>query len=39
MVKLNRQTRAQQQRDDLAGEHAVGDAGQMVLACCLRGRG
>jgi len=22
-----------QQRDDLAGEHAVGDAGQIVLAC------
>ena len=25
--------KAQQQRDDLTGEHAVGDAGQMVLAC------
>jgi len=37
MVKLNRQTRAQQQRDDLAGEHAVGDAGQMVLACLFAG--
>jgi len=25
--------KAQQQRDDLTGEHAVGDAGQIVLAC------
>jgi hypothetical protein len=27
------QRKAQQQRDDLTGEHAVGDAGQAVLAC------
>ena len=27
------QKKEQQQRDDLAGEHAVGDAGQVVLAC------
>ena len=27
------QRNAQQQRDDLTGEHAVGDAGQVVLAC------
>jgi len=27
------QKKAQQQGDDLTGEHAVGDAGQMVLAC------
>ncbi len=33
MAKLSTQRRAQQQRDDLTGEHAVGDAGQMVLAC------
>jgi protein-S-isoprenylcysteine O-methyltransferase Ste14 len=33
MSKLSTQRRAQQERDDLTGEHAVGDAGQMVLAC------
>jgi protein-S-isoprenylcysteine O-methyltransferase Ste14 len=27
------QKKEQQQRDDLTGEHAVGDAGQIVLAC------
>ena len=27
------QNRASQHRDDLAGEHSVGDTGQMVLAC------
>jgi len=27
------QRKVQQQRDDLVGEHAVGDAGQAVLAC------
>ena len=27
------QRKAQQQRDDLTGEHAVGDAGQVVLTC------
>ena len=27
------QKKAQQQRDDLTGEHATGDAGQIVLAC------
>lgn len=29
------QKRAQQQRDDLTGEHAVGDAGQIVLAAAV----
>jgi protein-S-isoprenylcysteine O-methyltransferase Ste14 len=27
------QRKAQRQRDDLTGEHAVGDAGQIVVAC------
>jgi len=27
------QRKAEQQRDDLTGEHAVGDVGQIVLAC------
>jgi len=27
------QKKEQQQRDDLTGEHAVGDAGQVILAC------
>jgi protein-S-isoprenylcysteine O-methyltransferase Ste14 len=33
MAQRHTQKEAQQQRDDLAGEHAVGDAGQIVLAC------
>jgi protein-S-isoprenylcysteine O-methyltransferase Ste14 len=33
MAQRYTQKEAQQQRDDLAGEHAVGDAGQIVLAC------
>ena len=33
MAHKHTQKRAQQQRDDLTGEHAVGDAGQIVLAC------
>ena len=33
MAHKHRQKRAQQHRDDLTGEHAVGDAGQIVLAC------
>ena len=33
MTPQHTQRRAQQQRDDLTGEHAVGDAGQIVLAC------
>ena len=33
MTHQNSQKKSQKQRDDLAGEHAVGDAGQIVLAC------
>jgi len=33
MAQRHTQKTAQQQRDDLAGEHTVGDAGQIVLAC------
>ena len=33
MLYHHTQRKAQQQRDDLTGEHAVGDAGQIVLAC------
>ena len=33
MAHQNTQKEAQQQRDDLTGEHAVGDAGQIILAC------
>jgi len=33
MVHKHTQNRTQQQRDDLTGEHAVGDAGQIVIAC------
>jgi protein-S-isoprenylcysteine O-methyltransferase Ste14 len=33
MAQQNVQKEPQQQRSDLTGEHAVGDAGQLVLAC------
>ena len=33
MGRQHTQKKAQQQRDDLTGEHTVGDAGQIVLAC------
>lgn len=33
MAQRHTQKTEQQQRDDLAGEHTVGDAGQIVLAC------
>jgi protein-S-isoprenylcysteine O-methyltransferase Ste14 len=33
MIHQHTQREAQQQQDDLTGEHAVGDAGQAVLAC------
>ena len=33
MSHRHTQRKTQQQRDDLTGEHAVGDAGQAVLAC------
>ncbi len=33
MAHQHGQKKAHHQRDDLAGEHAVGDAGQLVLAC------
>ena len=33
MTQQHTRRKAQQQRDDLTGEHAVGDAGQMVLVC------
>ena len=33
MAHQHTQKKAQQQRDHLTGEHAVGDAGQIVLAC------
>jgi len=33
MPHQHTQKNVQQQRDDLASEHAVGDAGQVVLAC------
>ncbi len=33
MTQQLTQNKAQQQRSDLTGEHAVGDAGQIVLAC------
>ncbi|MBL7075491.1 isoprenylcysteine carboxylmethyltransferase family protein [candidate division KSB1 bacterium] len=33
MAYQHKQKKVQQQRDDLTGEHAVGDAGQIVLAC------
>ena len=33
MTHQNSQKKSQKQRDDLTGEHAVGDVGQIVLAC------
>ena len=33
MTQQHTRRKTQQQRDDLTGEHTVGDAGQMVLAC------
>ena len=33
MAHQHTQRKARQQRDDLAGEHAFADAGQIVLAC------
>ena len=33
MTQQHTRRKAQQQRDDLTGEHTVGDAGQIVLAC------
>jgi protein-S-isoprenylcysteine O-methyltransferase Ste14 len=33
MARQHTQGKAQQQRSDLTGEHAIGDAGQLVLAC------
>ncbi len=33
MAHQQSQKKAHHQRDDLAGEHALGDAGQLVLAC------
>ncbi len=33
MTQQHTRRKAQQQRDDLTGEHTVGDAGQMVLVC------
>ena len=33
MAHKHTQMKTQHQRDDLTGEHAVGDAGQIVLAC------
>jgi len=33
MTQQHTQKKAQQQRDDLTGEHVVGDVGQVVLAC------
>ena len=33
MTSQSTQKKAQQQRDDLTGEHAAGDAGQIMLAC------
>jgi len=33
MARQHSHRQAQQQRDDLTGEHALTDAGQMVLAC------
>ena len=33
MAHKHTQKRAQQQRNDLTGEHAVGDAGQIMLVC------
>lgn len=33
MLYHHTQRKAEQQRDDLTGEHAVSDAGQIVLAC------
>ena len=33
MAQQHTQRKTQQQRSDLTGEHAVGDAGQIVLAC------
>jgi len=33
MARQHTQRKAHQQRSDLAGEHAVGDAGQLALAC------
>ena len=33
MAHQHTQKKAEQQRDDLTGEHAVGDVGQIVLAC------
>ncbi len=33
MTHQPRQKKGQQQRDDLTGEHVVGDVGQIVLAC------
>lgn len=33
MTHRHTQTKAQQQRNDLTGEHALGDTGQIVLGC------
>ncbi len=33
MARNHKQRKTQQQRDDLTGEHAISDAGQIVLAC------
>ncbi len=33
MANHHSQKKAQQQRDDLTGEHAIGNAGQIVLGC------
>ena len=33
MARKQTNREAQKQRDDLTGEHAVGDAGQIILAC------
>ena len=33
MTHKHKQKKALQQRDDLTGEHTIGDAGQMIIAC------
>ncbi|MGD8455378.1 MAG: isoprenylcysteine carboxylmethyltransferase family protein [Anaerolineales bacterium] len=37
MAQQHTHEESQQQRDDLTGEHAVGDAGQLALACLFAG--
>jgi protein-S-isoprenylcysteine O-methyltransferase Ste14 len=37
MVSKEVRTKAQNKRDDLTGEHAFGDAGQIILACLFVG--